>query len=239
MREFRGILVVMVGACALLTQVAAQAQNATNAAAKSTSAVGSSGASTGAASGAAPVAASALIEPAVREMQETLSELNLEKWKKGTVRDEAEENIHSLMGDVEAHVEPLLAAADSAPASLSKTIPLVKHMYAFYDVLLRVEEASRVSAPADQSSAIERSLRAVNQARQALDDQLALVAAIEEKQVGELQAQVKTLKSPPPEAKPAVVELVPCKAAPARKKQAAKKPASAAPVAAPTSQKTT
>jgi hypothetical protein len=235
MRVFRATLIWLVAADALAVQVPAQAQNAGGPTADPAAMTAATTVS-GSAPGAAPVAASSLMGPALKETRETLSGLRLEKWKKGDVRDEAEGNIRSLLGDLDTKVAPLMAAADGAPASLSKTIPLVKHMDAFYDVLLRVEEASRVSAPPEQVGAIEQSLRDVNRARLALDDQVAAVAAGQEKQIGELQAQVKALKKPTPAPASAVVEPAPCKpaAAPARKKKpAAKKPANSAAAANP------
>ena len=60
------------------------------------------------------------------------------------MRDEAEENVNTLVRDLDDNVQPLITAADAAPAQLSKAIPLLKHLDALYDVLLRVEEASRV-----------------------------------------------------------------------------------------------
>lgn len=120
-----------------------------------------------------------------------LMALKVEKWKKGSVRDEAEENVNTLLRDLDNNVQPLIAAADAAPSQLSKAIPLVKHLDALYDVLLRVEEASRVSAPAEQIDALQKALLRVSQARNAYDDELQLQAAGAEKQIGDLQTAVR------------------------------------------------
>jgi hypothetical protein len=235
MHVFHATLIWMAAAGVLAVQVPAQTQNAAEPTATPAAMTAATTAS-GSTPGAAPVTASSLIGPALGETRAMLGELRLEKWKKGDVRDEAEGNIRSLLGDMETQVAPLMAAADGAPGLLSKTIPLVKHIDAFYAVLLRVEEASRVSAPPDQISAIEQSLHDVNKARLALEDQLAAVAVGQEKQIGDLRAQVKTLMTPPPEPRPAVVEPATCKPAPAparKKNPAAKKPANPAPAANP------
>ena len=173
-----------------------------------------------AAPAAAPVTASSLLKPALRAAQDTLTGLKLDKWKKGTVRDEAGANVGSLLHDLDANIPPLLATADEDPGSLSRSIPLVKHLDAFYDVLLRVEQASRVSAPTEQIDALAEALLEVNKARLALDDQLAALAAGQEKQMAQLQATVRAQSQPAPVTKAAPAEPVPCKpAAPARKKK--------------------
>ncbi len=172
--------------------------------------------------------ASSLLQPSLAVVQTTLNGLKTEKWKKGSVREEAEGNVASLLKDLQANLPGLLTAADAAPGELSKAIPLVKHLDAFYDVLLRVEEASRVVGPADQVGDLQQAMLKLNQARLALDDHLAADAAAQEKQVGDLQAALKTARAA---AVPQVVAAaVPCKpVVPAKKKAAVKKPAAAAP----------
>ena len=76
-------------------------------------------------------------------------------------------------------------------AQFSSAIPLVKHLDAFYDVLLRVEEASRVVAPAEQITALQDALLRVSHARIAYDDVLEALALSQEKQVADLQSAVR------------------------------------------------
>ena len=172
---------------------------------------------------------SLLLKPSLAAVQGTLNELRIERWKKGSVRDEAFDNVSSLLKDLQTNLPPLMVAADAAPASLSQSIPLVKHLDAFYDVLLRVEEAARVSAPADQISSLQQTMLKLNQSRLALDDRLQSEATVQEKQVVDLQTSLKTQQQALAQAKEAVAAIPPpqpCKPpAPAKKKPAAKKPA--------------
>jgi len=140
------------------------------------------------------VTASSLLQPSLTQTQTTLASLKLDKWKKGSVRDEAGDNVNALLRDLQTHLPPLLTAADAEPAALSRAIPLMKHLDAFYDVLLRVEEASRVSAPGDQVTSLQQTMLDVNKARIAYDDQLKTQAASQEKRVFDLQAELKTQK---------------------------------------------
>ncbi|HTX77166.1 MAG TPA: hypothetical protein VMD29_13235 [Terracidiphilus sp.] len=140
---------------------------------------------------AVPPAAADLLQPALSNARETLMSLKVEKWKKGSVRDEAESNVNALLHDLDNNMQPLETAADAAPGQLSRAIPLLKHLDAFYDVMLRVEEASRVVAPAEQISAIQESLLRVSRARNAYDDVLQTQAAGQEKQIVDLQTAIK------------------------------------------------
>lgn len=168
------------------------------------------------------VTASSLLQPALTQAQAMLSELKVDRWKKGTVRDEAEQNVQALLRDLQTNLPPLAASADAEPGSLSRAMPVIKNLDAFYDVLLRVEEASRVSAPSEQITALQQTLLDVNKARIAYDDQLQAQAASQEKQVFDLQTALRTQKETlaTEQAKAAAEKAAPCKpATPARRKR--------------------
>ena len=174
---------------------------------------------------------SSLLRPTLKVVQDLLNNLRLDRWKKGSVRDEASDHVDSLRKDMQNNLPPLLTAADAAPGSVSQAIPLVKHLDAFYDVLLRVEEAARVSAPPEQISALQQTMLQLNQSRLALDDHLAAEAAAQEKQTVDLQASVKTWQQAAAQAKAqaaAIPPPQPCKpATSAKKKPAVKNPSPA------------
>ena len=177
---------------------------------------------------------SSLLRPSLAGVQDTLNNIRIDKWKKGSVRDEAGDHVNSLLRDLQNNLPPLITAADAAPASVSQAIPLTKHLDAFYAVLLRVEEAARVSAPSEQISSLQQSLLQLNQARLALDNQLEAHAAAQEKQIVDLQASLKTQQQALAQAKAAAAAAPPppCKPVPPpKKKPAAKKPATNAPAA--------
>ena len=144
------------------------------------------------AAAAVPAPPSAILQPALNDVQNTLGALNPDKWKKGSVRDEAGEHVNTILADLQKNVPPLMAAADASPGSISRTLPLMKHIDALYDVLLRVEEASRVSAPADQISALQQTLLKLSNARLALDDQMTQQATLQEKQLVDLRTALET-----------------------------------------------
>ena len=160
---------------------------------------------------AASVTPSTLLQPALVLVDSTLSSLKVEKWKKGTIRDEAADNVKDVLSDIKTNLPPLIAAADADPSALSKSIPLMKHLDALYDVVLRIEEASRVSAPGDQADQLEAALKKFGSARLSLYDSLQQSAAGQEKQVNDLQATIKAQEAAAREVKPAPVPAsVPC-----------------------------
>jgi hypothetical protein len=189
-------------------------------------------------SAAAPVASaapapSALCQPALDTVLQTVTAVKLEKWKRGTVRDETGEHITAIVHDLQVTLPPLLQAADANAGTLSKVLPVTRNTEALYDVLVSVVEAARVAAPADQVSQLEQALSGLGTALRSLDDRVQEIAAAQELETGNLRKAVQTLTaaklaaaaatSPP--AKPCPVP------APARRPR--KKPPAGTPAASP------
>ena len=144
-----------------------------------------------AAAPAGPALPSGLLLPSLTNVQQTLTALKLEKWKRGTVRDEAGDNVSEVLRDIKSTLPELMKTADSGPEAVSKTLPLSRNLGALYDVMLRIYEASRVAAPADQVTQIQQTLGGLKKARLALDDHLQQSADAADKQVSELQVTVQ------------------------------------------------
>jgi hypothetical protein len=136
----------------------------------------------------------------------TLAGVRTDKWKRGSVRDEAGTEIGSITTDMQVNLPPLVHDADAAPGMVSKQLALVRHVDALYDVLLRVVEAARISAPGDQAGALQQALETFGKARLGLYDAMLKAAMGEEKQVVDLRATVAkqaAFKCPaPPPVKP-------------------------------------
>ncbi|SRR6266568_2480244 len=168
----------------------------------------------------APLPPSAILLPGIDSVKQTLGVLKLEKWKKGSVRDEAGSNLDAIQRDLQGTLPALLKAADAAPSTISKVLPVSRNVDALYDVLVHVFEAARVSAPGDQIGQLQQAMTSLEKARVALDDQLLQTASTQEKQLVDLHTTVQTqtaslraiAAAPPPP---------PCpKPAPAKKKRA-------------------
>lgn len=192
---------------------------------------------------AAPVPPSSVLQPALSAMESTLNSLKMDRWKKGTIREESGDNVNAILKDLKTNVPPLMADADSAPAALSKSIPLMKHLDALYDVLLRVEEGARVSAPGDQVDQLESALKQFGTARIQLYDSMTERAAGQEKHLTDLQATIKAQQAAAEEHKaapaPAAVPCTPPKPAVKKKRVTPPKttpPANAQPAQNPPAQ---
>ena len=167
---------------------------------------------------------SGLLQPSLDTVQQTLNSLHVERWKRGSVREEAGSDINSILTDMQTNLPPLLKDADSAPGTLSKTLPLSRHVDALYDVLLRVVEAARFSAPDEQANQARLALTSLENARVALDDHIQQAASTQEKQIVDLHAAAlkqASFKCPAPPPAPACVAAPTKKAV--RKRSAAKK----------------
>lgn len=174
---------------------------------------------------------SILLQPGLDGIQRALGTLNQEKWKKGTVRDEAETNIQAIQRDLTSTLPPLLKAADTGPGAMSKMLPVSRNIDALYDVLLRVVDGARISAPGDQVGQLQAALTGLEKARLALNDHLQEMAATGEKQVSDLQVALK--RQPVPVCPVVAAPAAPVPATPAVKKKAVKKkpkPATTQPV---------
>jgi hypothetical protein len=140
----------------------------------------------------APVPPSSLVQPSLDNLQRTLFALRLEKWKRGTVRDEASANVDAILRDMQQTLPSLLRDADAAPGALSKALPASRNLDALYDTFLRVEEASRIAAPSDQVTQLQQALYQLESARRALDASLQQTALEQETQISALKMAVKT-----------------------------------------------
>jgi hypothetical protein len=205
-----------------------------------------SAASSASAPGAAPVAArgpapSALLQPSLDTVLQTVTAVKLDKWKRGTVRDETGEHITAIEHDLQGTLPSLLQAADANAGTLSKVLPVTRNAEALYDVLVSVVEAARVAAPPDQVAQLEQALSGLGTALKSLDDRVQEIAAAQEQQTSDLRKTVQTLTAarvaaaaaPPPKPCPA-----PTPAKKPRKKPSAGTPP-ASPAAAPASAKPT
>ncbi len=170
-----------------------------------------------AASLSAPTA-SELLQPGLAAVDRALPLLHLSKWKlPGAARDEVQANLGSVHRDLDSTLPPLLSAADSTPSNLSSLLPVSRNVTALYDVLLRLMERGKTSAPANDVTVMEQARAALDTARRAFDQDLQAAAETQE-------ATVKRLQAPPPAAPapcpPAAVPPPPKKKAKPRPKPA-------------------
>jgi len=182
---------------------------------------------------AAPPTTSATLQPALDGLAQAVASVKPEKWKGGSVREEAVQYISSIQKDLQGALPALITAADATPGSMSKAMAVSRNVDALYDVLLRVVDGARISGPVDQVNRLQDAMVTLEKSRHALDDQLISMAASQEKQITDLQAALKTpppvaaCPTPPPAPEPAPKKKV------TRKKKPTAAPATAQPAPTP------
>ena len=153
---------------------------------------------------------SAILRPSLEILQTAIGEMTLDKWKASpAVRTEADGNLRSVQRDLASTQPPLLAAADAAPDSPAKTLPVYRNVEALYDVMLRLDAAGRLAAPSNQISALDQALASIGDARRALGDQVQANAENQEARVIHLQAALKVVPPAPPPPPPAPDACIP------------------------------
>jgi hypothetical protein len=172
---------------------------------------------------------SAIVQPALQDVQHVSGSLNTAKWRASNdVKSSTDRNLSSIQRDIEETLPSLLSQADSAPGSVAPVFAVYRNIDALYDVLLRVNQTATMVAPSGEATLVESALHGLEAARKQLGDLIASSAADREAQIVKLEAAVKAAATPPPPPPaPAVVDDgPPAKPAPAvRRKKPAAKPA--------------
>lgn len=156
----------------------------------------------------APEPPSTLVKPALDQLDQTITALRFDRWKKGSIRDEASQDSDSISNNLHRSLPPLLLAADAAPTANSKLVPAFQNVDAVYDVLLRVYSAARVVGQPEDVDSLQKALTSLSQSRRAIAARMQDQAAAQEKQLVDLHASYQALQTqksvPPPKPEPCV-----------------------------------
>jgi hypothetical protein len=182
------------------------------------------------ASPANSAAISAIVQPALQDVQGVSGSLNTAKWRTSNdVKASTDRNLSSIQRDLAETLPNLLSQADNAAGAVGPVFAVYRNVDALYDVLLRVNQTAMIAAPPGEAASVESALQRLESARKQLGDVINTSAADREGQIVKLQTALKAATAPPPlPAKPAVVDDgPPAKPAPAvkRKRKPVAKPA--------------
>ena len=183
----------------------------------------------------ATIPSSAIVQPALTEVQRSVSALNIPRWKApGQVKSAAQQDTGSIQRDLSDTLPGLLSKADAAPTTVPPAFVVFRNIDALYDVLLRVSQTASLAAPQGESDALFSSLNKLEAARSQLGDAILSASQQREAQVVKLEDAVRAAaaaraQAPPP--KTTVIDdgAAPPTSAKKRKKPAAKPPASTPP----------
>jgi hypothetical protein len=177
------------------------------------------------------------VQPSLDQIQQTLSNLNLSKWKtRDDIREAMFQNISSIQRDIQGTLPGLLSQADAAPNSIEPTFALYRNLDALYDVLLRISSTASMVASSNDSASLSSSLQSLESVRKSLGERILNVSQLQEQTIVKLQASARAVPAAAPAAasQGAVVDDGP-QAPPKKKKKPAAKPKPApAPATTPT-----
>jgi hypothetical protein len=172
---------------------------------------------------------SAILQPALTDVQRSMSALTISRWKApNDVRNAAQQNAASIQRDLTDTLPPLLSQADAAGGSVPQAFAVYRNIDALYDVLLRVYGTSSLAAPQGEADELFSSLQRLESARTQLGDAILGASQAREAEVVRLQAAVKAAAATPAPAAPAkttVVDDGPAASTTKKKKKPAAKPA--------------
>lgn len=134
-----------------------------------------------------------MLQPAVQSLHDTVMGLRFEKWKGGNVREEGGRNAESVITDVNQTLPELIKNADATPQGLGAALQLSRNVNALYDVALRLLDAARIAAPADQANKMQDAVNTLAGANKALYDHLQKTTVVQETHMVDLETRVKTL----------------------------------------------
>lgn len=185
------------------------------------------------------IPSSSIVQPAMTEVERSISALNISRWKApGQVKSAAQQDTGSIQRDLSDTLPGLLSKADAAPTTVPPAFVVYRNIDALYDVLLRVSETASLAAPQGESDALFSSLNKLEAARSQLGDAILNASQQREDQVVKLEAAVRAAAATQAQAPPPKTTVVDDGAAPPspakKKKKPAAKPPATSPPAAPT-----
>lgn len=166
-----------------------------------------SGAARGQAAPAAPPAGTgfpiASLRPALANVQNTIANLNVGRWKvPAEMRSAVQQDIGSMQRDLNATLPGLVAQAEANPAALSPAFAVFRNLDALYDVLLRVTEMAALSGAGSDAGSLEDARAGLENGRGTLGTWLLQSISAQDAQVVHLQTALAARPAAAPAAAP-------------------------------------
>jgi len=130
------------------------------------------------AQGAAPAAdppapVSGTLRPALGQVSQALSSINIKRWKApNEVKSAADQDVTSIQRDLSGTLATLLQQSDAAPASVPAAFAVYRNVDALYDTLLRVVLTANLAAPDTEANALQGALATLESARSSVGESI-------------------------------------------------------------------
>jgi hypothetical protein len=146
----------------------------------------------------------ASLRPALANVQNTIANLNVGRWKApAETRAAIQQDIGSMQRDLNATLPGLVAQAESNPTALSPAFAVFRNLDALYDVLLRVTETAALAGSGPDAGSLEDARAGLEDGRGKLGSWLLQSISAQDAQIVHLQtalaARPAAAPAPPPQ----------------------------------------
>ena len=120
-----------------------------------------------------PSSISSTLRPALGLVRDTVSTLNIHRWKApNEVKSAADGDVQSIQRDLAGTLAGLLQQSDAAPGSVPAAFAVYRNVDALYDTLLRVVLTANLAAPDSDVTSLQAALTNLESARTALGESI-------------------------------------------------------------------
>ncbi len=120
-----------------------------------------------------PITVSATLRPALSQVGQSLSSVNIRHWKApNEVKSAADQDVSSIQRDLNGTLAVLLQQADAAPGSVPAAFAVYRNVDALYDTLLRVVLTANLAATDQEVTSLQAALSTLESARGTLGDSI-------------------------------------------------------------------
>jgi hypothetical protein len=172
-----------------------------------------------------PASVSATLNPALTQVQQAISNLNIRHWKApNEVRAAADQDVSSIQRDLGGTLAGLVQQADAAPGSIPPAFAVYRNVDALYDTLLRVVLTANLAASDEEANALQGALTSLESARSQVGETILQASAAQQTALAQARAALaKAAQAPSPPVKTTVIDDGPTNSPP-KAKHTTKKP---------------
>jgi hypothetical protein len=147
----------------------------------------------------APSVMSNALQPALAQVNQAISNVDIRHWKApSSVKSAAAGDISSIQRDLSGTLAGLMSRAQAAPGSIPSSFAVYRNVDALYDTLLRVVETADLSAPDPDAMALETALKQLEEARTDLGERILAATQAQQNEVVRLRTVLARAAAAPP-----------------------------------------
>jgi hypothetical protein len=136
-----------------------------------------------------PITVSPALRPALSQVGQSLTGINIRRWKApNEVKSAADQDVSSIQRDLNGTLAGLLQQADAAPGSVPAAFAVYRNIDALYDTLLRVVLTANLAATDEEVNSLQAALSSLESARGSLGDSILNATQSQQNQLIQIRA---------------------------------------------------